>query len=257
MIRRPFPALLALTLVLLGFGLLCGCQAPSSNTGGVAKAAIIDQLHTLYPNQAFVEQITQELEDYGFQVDVYRGDAVTVDFYRKLPSYGYRLIIFRVHSGLVTGDVANRTWLFTSEPCSQTRYVTERQTDQVWFAAEREGAPCVFAISAKFITSSMKGSFSNTAIVMMGCSCLLYEDMAQAFIQEGASTYMGWDNSVILDYVDDATIALMEKLCSEELTIESAVAEIMEEKGPDPDYGGVLKYYPLESGDRTVTELIR
>jgi len=257
MIRRPFLILGALTLVILGFGLLFGCQAPSNNNGGVAKAAIIDQLYPRYPNQAFMEQITQELEGYGFQVDVYRGDTITVDFYRKLPTHGYRLIIFRVHSGLVPGDVSSKTWLFTNEPCSETRYVTERQTDQVWFALETEDAPCVFATSAKFITKSMEGSFTNTAIVMMGCSCLRFEDMAQAFIQKGASTYMGWDQRVVLDYVDEAAEALIEKLYSNELTIEAAVAEIMEEKGPDPDHGAVLKYYPLESGDRTVTELTR
>ncbi|TET88142.1 MAG: hypothetical protein E3J34_00925, partial [Dehalococcoidia bacterium] len=55
----------------------------------------------LKPNQAFIDKMTQVLEAYGFKVDTYQGDEVTVDFYRQLPTYGYNLIIFRAHSGLL------------------------------------------------------------------------------------------------------------------------------------------------------------
>jgi hypothetical protein len=81
--------------------------------------------------------------------------------------------------------------------------------------------------------------------------------MAQAFIEKGASTYIAWDTSVGLNYVDDATPALIEKLCSKELSIGEAVAGTMKEKGPDPNYGAVLKYYPPESGKKTLEQLIK
>jgi len=42
---------------------------------------------------------------------------------------------------------------------------------------------------------------------------------------------------------DDATPVLIEKLCSEELSIGKAVAETMKEKGPHPTYRAVLRYY--------------
>ena len=225
---------------------------------GELKAAIIDQLYSVQPNQSFIEQTTQELQDYGFEVDVYRGDAVTVDFYRQLPAYGYKLIIFRVHSGLLIGrkDVANKVWLFTSEPYSRMRHFMEQMTGKVTLATTLGNAPYVFAISAEFVTDSMKEPFNNTAIIMMGCSCFHFEDLAQAFIQKGASTYLAWDASVGLNYVDDAATALVEKLCSEELTTAKAVAEIMEEKGPDPSFRAVLKYYPPTSADKTLRQLI-
>jgi hypothetical protein len=35
----------------------------------------------------------------------------------------------------------------------------------------------------------MEGTFKDTAIIMMGCDCLHFQDMAQAFIEKGASTY--------------------------------------------------------------------
>ncbi len=62
-------------------------------------------------------------------------------------------------------------------------------TSQVTYAKTRGDAPWVFAISAKFVTESMEGTFKDTAIMMMGCDCLHFQDMAQAFIEKGASTY--------------------------------------------------------------------
>jgi len=203
----PYAALAMLILALPGLILFGACSAP--NPKAEAKAAIIDQLCTLQPTPAFIEQTTQELTDYGFKVDVYHGDAVTVDLYRKLPAYGYKLIIFRAHSGLLGVDprVVNRTWLFTAEPYSKTRHVTEQLTDQVTYAKTYDEGPWIFAISAKFIDKSMEGQFNDTAIIMMGCDCFHVKDLAQAFIQKGASTYIAWDVSVLLDYVDDATTA--------------------------------------------------
>lgn len=56
--------------------------------------------------------------------------------------------------------------------------------------------------------------------------------------------------------MDEATAVLVEKLCSQGLTVGAAVAETMEEKGPDPDYGAVLKYYPPQSDNKTLRQLI-
>ena len=249
-------ALAVLIFSLPGLILFNACSAPNSESG--PKAAIIDQLCSLLPNQAFIAQTTQELEDYGFKVDVYSGDAVTVDFYRELPAYGYKLIIFRVHSGLLGVDpkVTNRTWLYTNEPYSKTTHLVEQLDDQVTFAKTRDDEPWCFAISAKFIDKSMEGQFNNTAIIMMGCDALHFEDMAQAVIKKGASTYIAWDASVILDYVDDATPVLIEKLCSDELTVKEAVAQTMAGKGLDPRYYSVLKYYPRQSALKTLSQLI-
>ena len=82
-----------------------------------------------------------------------------------------------------------------------------------------EHYPWVFAIGAEFVTRSMEGQFTNTAIIMMGCSCLYLDDLAKAFIQKGASTYLGWDASVGLDYVDEATPILITNLCAKRMTI--------------------------------------
>jgi len=240
------------------------CILPIDQAGGPSdsdglKAAIIDQLYAFdHPNQEFIEQVTGTLESDGFQVDLYQGDEVTVDLYRRLPEHGYKLIIFRAHSGVIKaeGEAVVKTSLFTSEGYSRTKYVREQLNEELVQAHVGEGYPFYFAIGSKFITDRMKGQFDDTVIVITGCSCLYLQDLARAFIDKGASAYLAWDHTVSLDYVDDATIALIDNLCSEGLTIEGAVAKTMEEKGPDPEWGAVLKYYPAQSGSKTVAELI-
>ena len=239
--------------------LILPANGPAGPThSGELKAAIVDQLHSLQPNETSTEQVTQELKDYGFQVDVYRDDAVTVDLYHRLSSCGYKLIVFRVHSGLLIGrkDVANKVWLFTNEPYSRMRHFSEQLTGKVALATTEAGKQCVFAVNAKFIERSMSGRFDKTAVIMMGCSGFRFDDLAQAFIQEGASTYLGWDASVGLSYVDGATAVLMEKLCRQELAIANAVTETMQERGSDPNTRAILRYYPASSANKTLRQLI-
>jgi len=55
-------------------------------------------------------------------VDLWQGEQVTVDFYRQLPDLGYKLIVLRVHSGLLLALVhahqvvpSETSYLFTGE----------------------------------------------------------------------------------------------------------------------------------------------
>ena len=94
--------------------------------------------------------------------------------------------------------------------------------------------PWDFRISADFVLLSMQGNFNRTFVIMMGCSTLDSDDLAQSFVEKGASAYMGWDASVGLDYVDNATVSLLERLFSKQVTIETAVPDTMQEKTTDP-----------------------
>jgi len=227
------------------------------------SAAIVDQLYSNYPNEDFTTNVTEDLEDFGFSVDVYQGDDVTVDLYRNLPTYDYQLIIFRVHSGTISpnpeGDVAptTGTYLFTNELFNRMKYTRELLGDELAAAYVLKGDPVYFVIGPKFITHSMNGNFNNTVVIVDGCSCLHFDDLAQAFTSKGASCYLAWDHSVELDYVDEAATSLVENLCSKGLPVKEAVDHTMATIGPDPDWGAVLKYYPAQSADNTLQELIR
>lgn len=230
---------------------------PGSQTDGL-KCAIVDQLYIVEPNQVFIDYTTRTLEDFGFQVDIFQGEEITVDFYKKLPSYGYKLIIFRVHGGLLQNEtgVGNTIWMFTSEPYSRLRYFIAQMRDQVRAAGTSYDTRPLFAISPRFVTDCMQGDFNDTVIINMGCAAFYNDELAKMYVNKGASAYLAWDVSVGLHYVDDTTMTLIEKLCSEELTISSAVKTTMNEEGPDPNNNAFLYYYPPTNGDKTLRELI-
>jgi len=252
-----YVALAVLIMGLFGLVPLGACSSP--NTGPEAGAAIIDQLYDVQPNEAFVSEVTQQLNALGLEVDIYRGDEVTVDFYQKLPSHGYKLIIFRVHSGLLVkeGEMAEGTWLFTSEPHSPVKYTEQRLAGSIVKARPYEQQPWVFALGSDFIIENMEGQFDNAVIIMMGCFSLYLDDLAQAFIKKGANTCLGWNGNLSLDYVDKATIKLMNNLCHEEMNINRAVEKVMADMGPSPVYHAELVCYPAQNGDKTINKIIR
>ena len=232
---------------------------PPADNGGKLKAAIVDQLSSLRENEDFVVNVTKELEDYGFEVDLYQGNNITVDFYRGLSGHGYKLIVFRSHSGILEGEEQTyyKTTLFTNEEFDWKKHQFEVLDDRLFMASIAEGYPWVFSISQKFISKSMTKEFDDTVIIMMGCSGIYLTDLAEAFVDKGASAYLAWDASVDLHYVDEATPYLIGQLCSENATIQQAVDSTMDVIGPDPKYKAELKYYPSGNGDKTLEELIR
>lgn len=258
--RGLFSRLVVICLALTGLVLFIGCSANNAEPG--LKAAIVDQLYVLEPNQDFIDEVKAHLEAVGFDVAIYQGEQVSVNFYRQLPKHQYKLIIFRAHSGLMQRQedsqvmVKEETYLFTGEAYSKTKYVREQLTDQMLPARMTEDYPLVFAINSKFLLTSAAGRFQDTAVIMMGCGTTYLNDMAGAFVLKGASTYIGWDSGVGIGYVDEATLVLLQNLCIEELTVEEAVAETTAQEGPDPSTGARLRYYPKESGDQTIKQLI-
>jgi hypothetical protein len=159
---------------------------------------------------------------------------------------------------LGTGDKAiPRTCLFTNEPYSETAHIGDQLSDRLAKARIDENNPWVFGIGADFVSKSMQGKFNHTVVIMMGCSTLYIDDLARSFIEKGASVYIGWDATVSLDYVDDAALILVEKVLSKNVSIEAAITGTMSEKGVDPSFSAVLKYYPSQSGNQTLSELTR
>jgi len=234
---------------------------PSPDNVGELRAVIVDQLSSIRESEEFVANVTGELEGYGFEVDLYQGRNVTVDLYRKLATHGYKLIIFRAHSGLLAEneETKDRTVLFTNEEYSQLKHYAEQLDDRLVMARVGEGYPMVFGIPPKFIGESMEGEFDGAVVIMMGCSGLFMRDLAEAFVDKGASVYVGWNGSVELYYVDEATPYLVRQLCSGNMTIKEAVASTMDVIGPDPEHKAGLDYYPSypsDSGDRTLQELV-
>jgi len=231
-------------------------QQPPHNSG-TPRAAIVDQLSVLQENPAFIAEVTGQLEEYGFEVDLYQGDEITVSFYRGLAARGYKVIVFRAHSGILEEDEAVhlKTTVFTNELYSMSRHLIDQLEERLFRARIDERYDWVFAISPKFIRQSMTGRFDDTVIIMMGCAGIAIHDLAEAFIDKGASAYLAWDATVLLNYVDSATMHLVDQLFSEKTTVIEAIESTMNVVGPDPRYDAELHYYPPGIGDRTIAGL--
>jgi hypothetical protein len=230
-----------------------------SAQSGEIKAAIIDQLALYEQNPQFIKEVSEQLEGQGFTVDVYSGSEVTVDLYQNLPAHGYELVIFRAHAGFLGegpgSEKSGPTYLFTGENYAVTQNSFGQLFDEV-SPAQAFNGPTVFAVNPKFVLKSMKGSFHNTAIIMMGCATARNSDMAEAFVARGASVYIGWSASVCLDYVDDATESITNELTVNRTSTELALSRTVDKLGLDPEYNAHPKYYPSGAGAKTIYELI-
>ena len=237
------------------------CSGPAENGDAYPKAAIIDQLDILQSNPSLIAEATRLLESMGFQVDVWQGADITVDFYRRIASLGYRLIVFRVHSGVLLeleGDKVvelPNTYFFTAEKYVSSRHVPDQLADKVSYGIMEENFPRVFAVNSEFFRTA-EGDFNGAVILAMGCESYRYDDLPRAFLEKGASAYIGWNHVVTLGHVDKAILSLLQNLCAGGMTLEQSVTATMAAIGHDPYFDTYLKYCPETSGGLRVSELV-
>jgi len=203
------------------------------------KAALIDSLYGTHPNVEFTKSVNETLQEAGFEVDIYQGEEVTVEFLKKLTG-GYKLIILRMHSALSAND---ELYLFTAEPYSAGKYVQERYFQLVKEAYATDDSQPVFAVNWGFIKRLMTGKFNGTLVVAMGCDGALDPLMAQEFINQGAIGYVAWNGPVLLSHSDKAIRCLVHALYVEKLPSEEAIERTDRQIGEDPRWGAVLNCY--------------
>jgi hypothetical protein len=221
---------------------------PNGNQPPPAKAAIVDQLGMAWPNPNFIKECTAILQGAGYAVDYFKGEEVTIEFYRTLPTCGYDLIVLRVHSAYIHEYLSLA--MFTSEPHTKERYVYEQLRNRVacgYLEPYRQGDPRYLVITDKFVRFSMQGLFKETLIVMMGCTGIK-KMMATAFLEKGAKAYIGWDGLVSAPHTDRTTIELLKNLVVRNQTVAKAVAQTMKDVGRDPQFKSRLLFWPIQAG---------
>ena len=102
----------------------------------------------------------------------------------------------------------------------------------------------------------MTGRLPRSIVIIAGCSCLGRIDLAEAFIDRGASVVISWDGSVTLDHLDEATALLLERFFRDGMTLEQAVIAAMVKYGQDPEFGALMTYYPVAAGRYTADQLL-
>ena len=250
----------------------------ASYSYGIPRAAIIDQLYDDIPNEQFQTKATEYLETAGYEVDLYTTNELTVDFYKKLPSMNYELIVFRTHA--IGNDGPDYTQkepvsLFTGEKYRDDKYIQEQLLGQIG-----KGAPYMssimevsadlselnnsnntrveidvtpssnivddsnpyFLVGSKYVDEVMEGRFPNSVLVLGGCSTLSNPSLAKSLINRGASSVIGWDNLVGSVTNDVTILAFLENYLINNMEIEDAVESIMK-NNDKTKYGTTLSYY--------------
>jgi hypothetical protein len=208
------------------------------STDGSLKAALIDSLYATHPNDEFTRVLTERLEEADFQVDVFQGTEVTVNFLKSMPN-GYQLIILRMHSALHEDQL----YLFTAEPYSIGKYTQEQQFQLVKEAYVTEETQHIFAVNWGFIKRCMTGKFNGTLVIAMGCDGTRDPTIIEEFMNQGAVGYISWNGPVLLSHSDTATLHLTAALYSEKLPVEEAIEITNNQVGADPEHGAFLVYY--------------
>lgn len=231
--------------LLIGTSLAVPPIVSGGNNGN--KAAIVDHLSISAPNPSFVREATALLTEAGYEVVYYRGEKVTVDLYKNLPTYGYDIILLRAHSAYISEY--RSLAIFTSEPYSKHRYVYDQLRNRVasgYIEPYKEGDPKYLVITDKFVRYTMKGSFDDAVVVMMGCTGVK-KCAASAFAQKGVQAYVGWNGPVSANHTDRATLFLLRQLLEADATIGKATLKTMKHIGRDPEFKSTLLFWPIGS----------
>jgi len=211
------------------------------NSSQPAKAALVDHLSLTFPNQSFIDNTTEILEQAGYTVDYYPGEEVTIDLYRDLPTHHYDVVILRVHSGrflLSNGTLGDDVGLFTGEPYDPEKYDEEKEAGLVGIGRyPNDPSSAYVGITPNFVALGMEGKFKGSTVILMGCDGFRSDLMAKAFVYKGAGAFVSWTAAVSASYTDAATESLLKHLLIEKLPLKESVSEV----GPDPIYGSQLK----------------
>lgn len=216
-------------------------------TVGAKKAVIVDQLQLTQPGPKFISDARATLVEAGYTVDYIAGEQVGVETYRTLASRDYDLVILRVHAGITTevdadtGEASKEEYvsLFTNEDYDESKY-PEDQMNRLGKATYTNGSDAFFGIGPEFI-KNIPGDFNGAQVILMGCDGLKSRRTAQAFLDKGASAFVGWSNLVSGSFTDSATNALLNNWLPQGLTLENAVAMTADDIGPDPAFAGELR----------------
>jgi hypothetical protein len=210
-------------------------------------AAIVDQLavEDILSNPEFNKNCAQLLAASGYSVKYYPGEDVTIDFYEKLPSKGSKIMLVRAHSAVRE----NTTYvdLFTSELYQESLangvYAYLAINRHISKASFYLSNTQYFAVGPSFISSVMKGGFSDCFIVLMGCNSLNQTSMAEALVGRGAKVVVGWTGNVTVSDTDMCVLDLLHLLFEEGYTIQGAVDRMNQNY---PLNGTKLGYYPKD-----------
>jgi len=221
----------------------------------IPKAAIIDQLHNDMPNEDYQKRLTEYLETAGYEVDLYTTDAITVNFYKRLPAMNYEFIVIRSHA-LGPGVIEDSATLFTGEKYTEEKHLQEQLSGLVGIGIpfrphhveQRGGAEFFsdfryFVIGSQLIDEKMIGSFPGSTIILGGCDTQEETLLANSLLRRGASEIVGWNGLITAHDNDEIILELLEEVLINGVTMDEAVQLIMIDYEDKIRTHAILEYF--------------
>jgi hypothetical protein len=213
----------------------------NSASSPLPTAAIIDQVSSSqlsdppsrHVNETLINTAKSLLYTRFSQVDYY-SDNATVDFYRLLPSKGYKLIVWSAHSAL---DEQSNFVAISSSENNKSKNYDQYSSEELTLCNISGDSRLYFAITPTFVKDRMEGRFDDTIIILMTCNGLKdgYYSIADALVEKGAKVVISWDGWVSFSDDDAVLPKLLQYLIIDNNTIGEAVAKIPSTY--DPVYG--------------------
>jgi hypothetical protein len=116
-----------------------------------------------------------------------------------------------------------------------------------------------FAVTSLFI-EKLEGRFPKSIVITMGCWSLKpgCEQIAEAFINKGAKSYIGWTDVVTPAHTDVDTLEVLQLMLIANKTLEEAVSNRSHTyKSGNQTVTTQLRFYPQEAKNLTISDLIQ
>ncbi len=221
----------------------------------IPKAVIIDQLHNDIPNENYQKMLTEYLETAGYEVDLYTTDAITVNFYKRLPAMNYEFIVIRSHA-LGPGVIEDSATLFTGEKYSEDKHLQEQLSGLVGIGipfrpshVEQRGGSEFFSdqkyfvLGSQLIDEKMFGSFPGSTIILGGCDTQEESLLANSLLGRGATEIIGWNGLITARDNDTIILDLVEEVLINGVAMDEAVQLVMKNHEDNIRTPATLEYY--------------
>ena len=132
----------------------------------------------------------------GYDVTIYNDQDATVNSLKSL-SEKTNLIVLRVHSSIHHGNI----WVFTGEPYSNEKHSIDQLVDNVHKAKTHPDGTYLFDLSSGVFSDHVP-ELNGAQVLILGCDAAASNDLANVFLEKGASSFISWDGPVSLDLTD-------------------------------------------------------
>lgn len=204
------------------------------------RAIILSPFHSQFaPHDESPElkQLFEEKSCPAYEVTYLLNQAASVDSFKSLDQYGIVAIVshgtklwqglFGPHGGFHGIPIGTEVYsLITSEEATAAA-VGQRQFDLVsgrlgivTLSSRESNVPATkFGILPTFIPYYSEGEFPNSLVYLGTCHSAANDTMSQAFLQQGAKTYLGFSKVVSAIWAREVALDFFEKFLGDPLKV--------------------------------------